>query len=500
MTLECWRNRPGLLRQFVNTLDLDSSRRIDRHFKSLKDPSFLRLPECTLLVATKFEPLSDACYLEASYSSSYLHREQLHRFDKGYIKSAKHRGERRLWSASKKRLSSMAGDSDVARSLRSKKNADDQEASKFNFDVEEFEIPPSKHLKLVSTGKPVVKAVNGQSRTPGEKNAADRDELCGLEEKTQKISSMILDIKKHGLEPLSPEACEDLLPCSVYSSFHRLMFKQETRMLEMDVVESEAEAERLHLLREKLDMIHWPITLRKVTVVNDLNDEAEILRKRELTKQCIDSMLEKFEAMKRRSSMLARNHKRNRIDPSKDLAAVYNQVDRRQIINYHSSSDEEEEGLSADQIRAHRRQKRQEQCRGSIIIQLTLNPQVANARYAIIAEPLRKPYVVKVSQAERNAWKKQMNNVPKKFKHHPHLADQVAVFKRKVPIPFTLVAGHQVSSASCEVTSETDDNRRKAPSIGDKGANGFDRVDQTLKKLHTNIHSPPIRKKRKKQE
>lgn len=394
----------------------------------------------------------------------------------------------------------MAGDSDVARSLRSKKNADDQEASKFNFDVQEFDISPNKNLKLVSAGKPVVRAVNGRSETPREKNAADRDELSSLEEKTQKISSMILDIKKHQLEPQIPSACEDLLPCSVYSSFHKLMFKQETRMLEMDLAESEAEAERLHLLREKLDMIHWPITLRKITVVKDPNDEAEILRKRELTKRCIDSMLEKFEAMKRRSSMLVRNHKRNGIDPAKDLAAVYNQVDRRRVINYHSSSDEEEEGLSAEEIRVHRRRKRQEQCRGSIIIQLTLNPQVANARYAIIAEPLMKPYVVKISQAERNAWKNQMNNAPKKFKHHPHLADQVAIFKRKVPIPFTLANNHQVSATSPKATSDTDNDTRKIMSIGENGLNLLDGVDQTLKKLHTNIHTPPIRKKRKKQE
>ncbi|QLQ82314.1 hypothetical protein HG537_0H00750 [Torulaspora globosa] len=395
----------------------------------------------------------------------------------------------------------MAGEPDVARSLRSKGNADDQEASKFNFDIEEFEIPPSKHLKLVSVGKHVVKGVNGQIETLEEENGTDKDELCDLEEKTQKISSMILDIKKNQLKSASPDLCEDLLPCSIYSSFHKLMFKQETRMLEMDLVESEAEAERLHLLRERLDMVHWPITLRKMTVVKDPNDEGEILRKRELTKRCIDSMLEKFEAMKSRSSMLVRNNKRNGIDPSKNLTAIYNRVDRRQVINYHSSSDEEEEELSAEQIRVHRRRKRQEQCRGSIIIQLTLNPQAAKARYAIIAEPLMKPYVVKVSQAERNAWKKQMCNPLKKFKHNPHLADQVAIFKRKVPIPFTLTSKHQVSAAPDAVTSESDDeNRSKTLPIGEKRSNNCNGVDQTLKKLQTNIHSPPIRKKRKEQQ
>lgn len=473
----------------------------------------------------------------------------------------------------------MAGESDVGRELRSKRNVKDQESGKFNFDVEEFEIPTRNQLKVVSSGKSQSKPVDEESERLTEKKATDKDALYGLEEKSQKIRSMILEIKNHHMEVVTPGSCNDMLPDSLYSSFHKLMLRQEGRMLEMDVVEGEVEAERLHLLREKLDLIHWPITLRKVTVVNNPNDDAEMLRKKELTKQCIDSMLDKFEAMKSRSSILARNYKRDRIDPSKDLAAVYNRIDRRRIVNYHSSSDDEEEELSAEQTRIHRRQKRQEQCRGSIIIQSTLNPLGTKARYAIVAEPLRKPYVVKVSLAERNAWKKHMSNAHKKFKYRPRLADQVAVFQRKVQIPLTLtvaaqeatdrpptiqtppdeaptiqappdeaptiqvpaiqipviqvpavqVPTNQVPSEQTpnQVTSgqeplyqvapdkispdhilpilaknlkEADDRKRKALSICDKVTNGLSAIEEKLIRFHNNIHSPPLRKKRKKQE
>lgn len=397
----------------------------------------------------------------------------------------------------------MAGDSDAARSLRSKKDVKDLETNKFNFDIQEFDICPSQNLKLVSLGKSQNKAVSKNLDDLEEKWSAKKDALFDLGGKTQKISSMILDIKKRQLDVLNPEACDDMLPDSLYSSFHKHMYKQESRMLEMDVVESEAEAERLHLLRDKLDMIHWPIALRQVTVVNDPNDGDEMSRKRELTKQCIDSMLEKFEAMKTRSHMLSRNYKRNRIDPSKDLTALYNQVDRRQVINYHSSTDEEEENLSAAQIKTHRRRRRQEQCRGSIIIQLTVNPQAQNTRYAIIAEPLRKPYVVKASQTERNLWKSKMKGAPKKFDYCPHLADQVAVFQRKVSIPLNLAHSKSTLEAITTISSAKNANnaiKRKASFISRNVSNGLEATDENLESFRNRIHSPPIRKRRTKQD
>lgn len=422
----------------------------------------------------------------------------------------------------------MAGAPNIVRTLRSKKTVKDHDADKFNFDKEEFEIPPKQRLKVTNWGKSRQEPANGVPRQTA--SGTEQDVLSDLEQKTEKISSMILDIANHKLADIDPNSCEDLLSDALYNSFHKHMLRQETRMLEGDVAEGEAEAERLHLLSEKLDMIHWPITLRKVTVINDPQDEDECLRKRELTKNCITSMLEKFEAMKNRGIMVARGFKRNRIDPAKDLSKIYNKVDRRLVINYNSSSDEEEEDLSAEEIRRHRRQRRQEQCRGSLIIQLSMNPNATKSRYAIVAEPLRKSYIIKVSQEERKKWKMQTSDTSKTFEYYPPLANQTAVLKRKVEIPLTL--GPKTSDESPVTVAPTLRDKRKllsttddivtAPKNSTEMPSNVKRVlddvakvadDVTRKpddfaraallvkgngvKTNNRIHSPPVRKKRR---
>lgn len=395
----------------------------------------------------------------------------------------------------------MPGTSNIARTLRSKKTVKDHEVEKFDFDKEEFEIPPEQKLKVISRGKlrrdlisDVPKLSSGEASSNGVVGS-NRDVLSDLQEKTQKISDMILDISKHRLADVDASTCEDMLPDTLYCAFHKHMQRQENRMLEMDIAEGEAEAERLHLLSEKLDMIHWPITLRQVTVINDFNDEEECSRKKELTKKCIRTMLDNFEAMKQRRSMVTRGVKRNRIDPARDLPKVYNKVDRRLVINYNSSSDDEEEGISAEDIRRHRRQKRQEECRGSVIIQLSMKPNVANLKYAIIAEPLRKPYVIKVSQAERKTWRVQMENAPKKFEYNPPLANQTAKFKRKVTIPLTLSAKDENHSrATISYPSADHEENCPAREVIKKAEDNDYHAEA---KKNSRIHSPPIRKKRR---
>lgn len=394
----------------------------------------------------------------------------------------------------------MSAPSNIARSLRSKKIVKEYESEKYNFDREEFDIPPQQELKLLSRGVPKQQRGNvTQENSKGDNYESDRDILLGLEEKTKKISSMILDIVNHQLDEIAPEDCEDMLPDSLYATFHKHMQRQENRMLEMDLTEGETEAERLHLLCEKLDMVNWPTTLRKVTVVQDPYNEQEILRKKELTKQYINSMLEKFEAMKKRGNMLVRNYKVGKIDPSKDLSKIYDRIDKRLVINYHSSSDEEEEDLTAEEIKNRRRKKRQQQYRGSLIIQLTMSSQGPYARYAIVAEPLKKPYIIKVSQEERKKWKELMNDAPEKFAYYPQLPNQIAVPQRKVIIPSTLTQ-EPVTGANPELLGDLGGTKRRRLSNNDAmKALKLDAVKEEISKLDTQIHSPPVRRKRKKQ-
>lgn len=393
----------------------------------------------------------------------------------------------------------MAGAPNIARTLRPKKSAQDHEAEKFNFDKEEFEIAPKQKLKVTSRGKS--RSDQEKIKPPTCKDGSRDEFLSDFAEKTQKISNMILDISKHSLAKLDPNSCDDMLSDKLYDSFHKHMTKQETRMLEVDLAEGEAEAERLHLLCEKLDMLHWPTTLRKVTVMDDPQDDEELLKKRDLTQNLIRSMLEKFEAMKSRSIMAARGFKRNRIDPAKDISKIYSKIDRRLVINYHSSSDEEEEDVSPEEIRRHRRNKKQRQCRGSLIVQLASKPNTANLKYAIVAEPLKSPYVIKVSQAERKKWKMQSRSAPKKLECPFPTANPNATLIRKVKIPLTIKA--QNSTASPDTVTSAAIECSKTPPEGDnleitsQHKETLGHVEGEFVRKNNRIHSPPVRKKRR---
>ena len=236
----------------------------------------------------------------------------------------------------------------------------------------------------------------------------------------------------------NPEIYSDPLPDSLYELFHKRMLRHENRMIEQDVIQGENEAERLTLIAEKLDMVTWPMTLQKVTKINDPTDDDEMTRKRAQTIDSIKFMLEKFNLMKRKSIGLtgiqkATKGKNAKINPLRSWYKIYKRVDRSLIYpEYHSSSDEDEEEMEIDNIRNHRRKLREAQCGGSIIITLK-----NSSNYAIVAEPLRGPYVVKASGKEKRSWKKLLKG-GKKFKYHPPLSNQVATPIRRRKVTFTL--------------------------------------------------------------
>lgn len=392
----------------------------------------------------------------------------------------------------------MPRSSNIARSLRSKNFVKEYGDDKYNFDVEEYPISPTKELRLLSRGCPKMDKSTTVDAAMDSSNGESAEMLHNVEEKTKMINSMILDIESYPLQEISSTLCDNMLPDNLYYSYHKKMLKQENRMLETDLVHGENEADRLHLLSEKLDMLNWPSILRKVAVINNPADQEEIMRKKDQTKQYINSMLKKFEAMKRRCNILARNYKTGKIDPSKDWPKVYNNIERKLVINYHSSSDEEEEAMPIDEIRKHRLESRQQQCKGSIVVQLTMTAHGPNTRYAIVAEPLRRPYVIKVSQSERKKWNKRMEDAPSKFTFYTQMADQNAVPKGKKLIPLTLI---------CEQPGSTSLEGQKGP-IAIKPSiiketnhvGALKLTKRAISDLGSKIHSPPVRRKKKKQE
>lgn len=392
----------------------------------------------------------------------------------------------------------MPRSSNIARSLRSKNFVKEYGDDKYNFDVEEYPISPTKELRLLSRGCPKMDKSTTVDAAMDSNSGESVEMLHNVEEKTKMINGMILDIETYPLQEISSTLCDNMLPDNLYYSYHKKMLKQENRMLETDLVHGENEADRLHLLSEKLDMLNWPSILRKVAVINNPADQEEIVRKKDQTKQYINSMLEKFEAMKRRCNILARNYKTGKIDPSKDWPKVYNNIERKLVINYHSSSDEEEEAMPIEEIRKHRRESRQQQCKGSIVVQLTMTAHGPNTRYAIVAEPLRRPYVIKVSQSERKKWNKRMEHSPSKFTFYPQLANQNAVPKRKKLIPLTLLCDLPGDKS---LKGQNGPIAIKPPIIKETNHVGSLKLTKrAISDLGSNIHSPPVRRKKKKQE
>lgn len=111
---------------------------------------------------------------------------------------------------------------------------------------------------------------------------------------------MTLEIEHHELSQNIRKPTDDLLPDSTYQPYHKKMLKQENRMIQSDIVNGENEADRLSLISDRLGMLNWEVTLQKVTKINDPTDENEMETKRYQTKELIDSMLHKFESMKKK--------------------------------------------------------------------------------------------------------------------------------------------------------------------------------------------------------
>ena len=272
--------------------------------------------------------------------------------------------------------------------------------SEMMFDFEhEYEIDAQKSLEVVSR----------LTKTSGKLLSLD-----GVSDTRSSIGKMVLDIEDHPLVPtgktdassadgvsrVDTETKPDPLDNQVYAPFHKKMIRQENRWMEMDVQESHETADQLQLLQNKLEMVTWPVTLQKVTRINNPDDTQEMEHKRKLTFGRISEMLHKYELMQRHASALRQKKSKKMINPLRDWPKIYQRVDRMFVEGYESSSDEEEEEMSVEQIRNRRIEIRRKTCGGRITIGLC--PKNRPPSFAIVAEPLQKPYVIKLSGKEKS--------------------------------------------------------------------------------------------------
>ncbi|CAB4253936.1 similar to Saccharomyces cerevisiae YDR181C SAS4 Subunit of the SAS complex (Sas2p, Sas4p, Sas5p), which acetylates free histones and nucleosomes and regulates transcriptional silencing [Maudiozyma barnettii] len=307
------------------------------------------------------------------------------------------------------------------RSTRSSATIDSENSTKFEFDFS-HEIDPNEQLECLSR--------NIDRHHKSSKTVNIRDTKIS-------ISKMVLDIEDHNINyDNDDDDDDDPLPDTLYKAFHKKMLRQENRMIESDINESYESAEHLEQLYNKLEVITWPTALAKMTKINDPTDDDELGEKRQMAMNKIMDMLDKYKLMNEHASILQKNKSKFKINPLTNYTKIYRNVDHLLLDNYESSSDEDEEEFTTEQIRIHRIKKRTESCGG--VITIGLKTFEVREHYTIIAQPLKKPYVIKLTSKE----KKKLSNIePQRrvFKYSRTLKNNVGKLKHRDVVPVTMI-------------------------------------------------------------
>ncbi|SCU96829.1 LAFA_0G08328g1_1 [Lachancea sp. 'fantastica'] len=302
----------------------------------------------------------------------------------------------------------------------------------FDFDNDENGIAPDEELSIVSCATAGTKML---------RQLANSDEVQRKKQELQKMRELVMEkrsLKKEENIDGSEKALSDPLSDDLYTAYHRKMQKQELRMVKQDEVQSEAEAERLRGVLESLESQYWLKTLLKTTKVCDSGDLEEISRKRRLTQDAINNMLDNFDEFKTRLAFLSR---RGRLGSAKHLYArsgAASELPNARIDHYRRPpfgygdidlhSDGEEESMTNAQIKAHRKRLKEEKFGGTVIIQLRKDA-VSSYSFAIIAEPLRSASIVECTRADKKEWSRKSETLPSRFESHEPFPPQTYTSK-----------------------------------------------------------------------
>lgn len=298
---------------------------------------------------------------------------------------------------------------------------DDDE--KFNFDIQEYKIDPSLKLHVKQSSTQVLRMNDEPTKKKGE------------------IATMALTIEKSHLPQVKNFGRvkhPDPLADEVFENYHKRMVKQETRMINDDAYQSEIEADRLQNILDGLAVASWRTFLPRVTIIKDKTDENEMLSKKKKTEEAINSMLSKYKEMKRTISIHSRRQRYLMTDLFTNVENMYSKVNRESIVGYHSSSDENEHNMDLSEIRKHRRHLRQKKFASSIVLPLTFSKN-SQLRYAVIAEPLKAPYVIRLTKSERSSYSDEIKEPRRKFKYNDIFPNQEYRNGEKTTIACTLI-------------------------------------------------------------
>lgn len=301
-------------------------------------------------------------------------------------------------------------------------SADNTEEDKFNFDIPEYDVDPSRPLSV--------------SISRNKRQEHPHADQVDISKTRNEISDMILPIEYHPIGFTSEDQAmaefADPLSDQLYDNYHKKMLKQETRMMNDESNHSDLEADRLEGILDHLEVASWRLYLPKVTIVKDLFDEDELHAKKELTQRTIRLMLKKYKYMKHRINIHARKQRHFMIDSSKRLDKLFSKVDKSMIIGYHSSSEDEEDNLDATEIKRRRKMLKHKHFSSPLVIPLSTPSAPTSFKYGIIAEPLNSPFIIKFTKEERLKCLRKVENYKKRYHLIEHFPNQQMKIIKKV--------------------------------------------------------------------
>ncbi|KAL6945216.1 hypothetical protein ACO0QE_002664 [Hanseniaspora vineae] len=242
-------------------------------------------------------------------------------------------------------------------------------------------------------------------------------------DKLKTLKTLNMEMTNTALETVAGTSGIDPLNDKSYESFHRHMCKEEKRMIHMDKVEAANLAEQYEAFLDTLNLVTWKYYLPKITKINNPQNDEEMERKKNLTVETINKSLADYNDLntliKIRTFKLKNQNSaaqprgplsKKVINPYHDLkslpfikhqlssaqmrsnknaSTVYQKIDRMSILDYDSSSDEEESSLcSSSEIKLYRNKKVFQKFKYPTII-------IRCETFDIVAQPFQNPKIVK---------------------------------------------------------------------------------------------------------
>ncbi|CAH6718203.1 hypothetical protein CLIB1444_01S01420 [[Candida] jaroonii] len=172
------------------------------------------------------------------------------------------------------------------RTLRSRNSKSQDLSNLFNFDYINPYVQKSKAIKVSSKTSSV--------------NLYHYSEDSKLPPKSSTQKPMNVKLVDDIESPRKSKLRDDPLEDSIYETFHKQMWRQESRMVNSDRLRLMSDFDTLNNQKKQLDQYSWDKFLPSITKINNVNDHEELERKRLLTLNEIDRRMSQYQNWKKR--------------------------------------------------------------------------------------------------------------------------------------------------------------------------------------------------------